>query len=171
MQKEVSIALGVVSFVLMVTFAYLFHNKLKTFKKYGYLGVFMISLIGNIAIFSPSAPLISMLAGSLYNPWVVGFIAALGAVIGETLSYLIGNAAGQTSFTELPYYETIQRFMERNGFLTLFAFAAIPNPFFDAVGLLAGATGFPFWLFVVASFLGKICKFTFFAFVGTKFLK
>ena len=99
MEKAISYALAIVSVILMVV-AFMYRNKLGRFKKYGYLGIFIISLIGNVAFFSPSAPIISAAGGSIYNPWFVGAVAALGAVIGEMFTYVLGSAAKETNITE-----------------------------------------------------------------------
>lgn len=170
MEKAISYALAIVSVILMVV-AFMYRNKLGRFKKYGYLGIFIISLIGNVAFFSPSAPIISAAGGSIYNPWFVGAVAALGAVIGEMFTYVLGSAAKETNITESKLYELMKSYMEKNGFLTLVVLACVPNPFFDLAGLVAGATGFPLWQFFVASYIGKFLKFTFFAFIGKRFLK
>ena len=43
--------------------------------------------------------------------------------------------------------------------MTVFMFAAIPNPLFDVAGVVAGSVGYPFKRFVVACWLGKATKF------------
>jgi membrane protein YqaA with SNARE-associated domain len=44
----------------------------------------------------------------------------------------------------------------------------VPNPFFDAMGLLAGTLRYSWWKFALACFLGKAVKFLVAALVGTE---
>jgi len=46
----------------------------------------------------------------------------------------------------------------------------IPNPFFDAVGIIAGALRLPLWVFLVACFLGKAIRFWLIASLGETLL-
>jgi membrane protein YqaA with SNARE-associated domain len=166
MDKTFQMFLGVVSIVLMII-AFLYRNKLGQFKKYGYLGIFLISAIGNVAILSPAAPVISALGATIYHPILSSFLTALGAVTGELLSYFIG-AAGQNYIPDSDWNTKINQFMKINGSLTIFVLSVIPNPFFDIAGITAGATNFPFWKFVLLSFFGKWIKFGLFALAGKK---
>lgn len=166
---EIKLVLGIFSLVAMVV-AFLYRNRLRYFEKYGYLGIFIISVIGNIAIFSPTAPLASVLGGSIYNPWIVSFVTALGAVVGEMASYSIGYV-GENSIQDYTWYDKIKHFMELNGALTIFLVSAIPNPLFDLVGIIAGATNYPLRQFIIISFLGKWIKYGIFALAGHTLIK
>lgn len=145
--------------------AFLYRNRLRYFEKYGYLGIFIISVIGNIAVFSPTAPLASILGGSMYNPWIVSFVTTLGAVVGEMASYIVGYA-GENTIQHYTWYDRIKQYMEMNGTLTIFLLSVIPNPLFDLVGIIAGATNYPLRQFIIISFLGKWIKYGIFAFLG-----
>ena len=59
-------------------------------------------------------------------------------------------------------------FMKKNGFLTIFILAIIPNPFFDLAGVFAGFTGYPLKRFILATILGKTIKFVLLALLGMK---
>jgi membrane protein YqaA with SNARE-associated domain len=166
MEKEIQLVLGIVSIVLMIV-AFLYRNKLGQFKKYGYLGIFLISAIGNMAILSPAAPMVAALGATIYHPVIVSFITTLGAVTGELLSYFIGSA-GQTYIPDSEWNTKITHFMKINGSITLFVLSVIPNPFFDVAGIAAGATNYPLWKFIVISFFGKWIKFGLFALMGKK---
>jgi len=163
---KLQLFLGVVSVGLMII-AFFYRNKMGQFKKYGYLGIFIISAIGNVAILSPAAPMIAGLGATVYHPLIVSFVTTLGAVTGELLSYFIGSA-GQNYIPESEWNTKINHFMKINGTLTLFVLSVIPNPFFDLAGIAAGATNYPLWEFIVISFFGKWIKFTIFALMGKK---
>jgi len=40
----------------------------------------------------------------------------------------------------------------------MFCMAALPNPFFDVAGVIAGVVRMPLWKFFVAVLLGKVIK-------------
>jgi len=166
MYKEIQMFLGIFSIVLMIV-AFLYRNKLGQFKKYGYLGIFLISATGNVLILSPVAPIVAALGGTVYHPLIASFITTLGAVTGELLSYFIGSA-GQHYIPDSKWSTNINHFMKMNGAITIFVLSAIPNPFFDLAGIAAGATDFPLWKFILLSFFGKWIKFGIFALMGKK---
>jgi membrane protein YqaA with SNARE-associated domain len=168
MDNKLDLFLGVVSVVLMIL-AFLYRNKLGQFKKYGYLGIFLISAIGNVAILSPAAPMIAALGATLYHPLIASFITALGAVTGELLSYFIGSAT-HSYLPDSEWNTKINHYMKINGAITIFVLSVIPNPFFDLAGLAAGATNYPLWEFIIISFFGKWIKFGIFALMGKKYI-
>jgi membrane protein YqaA with SNARE-associated domain len=45
-------------------------------------------------------------------------------------------------------------------------FAAVPNPFFDIVGVVAGSLSYPARRFLVACIIGNITKYLLLAFLG-----
>jgi len=58
---------------------------------YGYVGAFLVCILGNISIFIhiPFA-LIVYAFGSMLNPLLLGLVSGLGSTIGEMVSYHIG---------------------------------------------------------------------------------
>jgi membrane protein YqaA with SNARE-associated domain len=61
----------------------------------------------------------------------------------------------------------LQGAMRRYGAVVVFLGAFIPNPLFDAIGVIAGATRTSLWLFCSACFAGKALRFGIVAFGGT----
>ena len=58
---------------------------------YGYIGVFLASLIGNATIILPLPTLfVIFVAGSILSPFWVGIAGGIGAAIGEMTAYLLG---------------------------------------------------------------------------------
>ena len=156
--------------ILILLLGFLYMKDLKKFKKYGYLGIFIISFLGSVSIFSPAAPMAAIYAGTIYNPFLVSFVSALGAICGDAPGYGIGYG-GQLLIPQSEWYDRIKYFMELNGAITIFVLSSVPNPFFDLAGIAAGATNFPFWQFILISFIGKWIKFTMFSFFGKTFKK
>jgi membrane protein YqaA with SNARE-associated domain len=147
---------------------YLFRNQLSRFSSYGYLGLFVVSVVGNATILLPMPSLAAtFVAGRILNPWLVGLVSAAGMSIGELSGYLAGY--GGTAIVEAKNrerHERLEVWMRRHGFLTIVVLAAIPNPLFDLAGVAAGMLRFPLWYFVLACFLGKLIKGIAFAFAG-----
>ena len=60
--------------------------------------------------------------------------------------------------------------MKKNGSLTVFILAAIPNPFFDLAGVAAGSLKMPVVRFFIFCWMGEIVKMGIFAFAGASTL-
>ena len=133
---------------------------------YGYLGVFIVAVIGNATVFLP-VPGIAMVfaSGSVLNPLIVGLVSGVGEPLGELTGYMAGFG-GSAVFEERDRYERLKGWMKRHGFLTLLVLSAIPNPLFDLAGMTAGALKYPVWKFLLACWIGKTVKAVAIAFLG-----
>ena len=121
----------------------------------GYLGGLVVMLLGNATIILPAPGLTIVFAlGSSLNPFLLGLSAGVGACLGELTGYLAG-ASGQAIVKNRDVYRRIKKWMDRYGLGALFVFAAIPNPFFDLAGILAGILGFKWWRFLLVCWAGK----------------
>ncbi len=124
---------------------------------YGYLGVFLVSMIGSSTIiFILPTDIIVFAAGAILNPFLVGIVAGLGEAIGEVVGYVLG--LGGRKIIDKKYKKDIKkwekRFKKYGGFLIIVLFAATPLPD-DIVGIIGGALKYPFKKFLLASFIGK----------------
>jgi membrane protein YqaA with SNARE-associated domain len=151
--------------VVLIILTFVYRNKIKQLKRFGYLGIFLISLASSISIVSAAGPMVTIAGGTMYNVWLVGLIAALGSSIGDILPYNLGTS-GTSSLQQHSWFATIDKYMDRYGGLTVFLMAAVPNPFFDVASVAAGLSNFGLLPFLIVSFAGKILKYTFFAYVG-----
>jgi len=130
-------------------------------KSYGYLGAFLISLIGNATVLLPGIvlPILSGLGIVLYpvdglvGPVVVGLAGGAGAAIGEIVGYMVGFS-GRGIVENNKLYERLVGWVRRWGTLAIFIFTLVPL-FFDLVGLAAGVLRFPLWKFVLICWLGR----------------
>ncbi|NIO44628.1 MAG: hypothetical protein GTN36_03700 [Candidatus Aenigmarchaeota archaeon] len=127
-------------------------------EKYGYFGIFIISLTeASTIIFPLPFSIIIFGAGSILNPLLVGFSAGLGAAIGEFTGYALG--LGGRKVIEKKYKKHIEKtekmFQKYGGFLVIVLFAATPLPD-DIVGLLGGTLKYPLKKFFIATLIGKI---------------
>jgi len=161
------ISLITISSVLLLSAVIYFTGGLSgDFAAYGYLGVFLISILGSAVILVPvpSMPVV-LIMGAILNPWLVGLMAGLGEPIGEIACYMAGYS-GRTSMENRRFYVKLKDWMKRRGSLVLFLFACTPNPTFDLAGVAAGALRYPFWKYLLMLFLGKTAKGLFIAFAG-----
>lgn len=159
--------LGALLIVVLITVVILLlRDRLTEYERYGYLGVFITTLLGSATVVLPVPGLAFVyLGGSIWNPVLVGLVAGLGDAMGEATGYLAGYA-GQGLVEDQRLYIRFENWMRRNGFLTILVLSAIPNPFFDLAGIAAGASGFPGRWFFLAAWIGKTIKDVAFAFAG-----
>lgn len=164
--KYFFIFLSVVISVLIIVF----RDKLAGLAGYGYFGIFLINLIGSATILIPTpAIMATFVGGGIYNPFFVGILSGIGASIGETTGYLAGYG-GSALIKESKNYKRVEKWMNINGFATIFVLACIPNPFFDLTGLFAGATKYSFKKYFLAVVLGKILRFIGIALLGNRLI-
>ncbi|NIM46652.1 MAG: hypothetical protein GTN40_00625 [Candidatus Aenigmarchaeota archaeon] len=124
---------------------------------YGYLGVFLVSLIGSSTIiFILPTDIIVFAAGAILDPLLVGILAGLGEAIGEIVGYVLG--LGGRKIINKKYKKDIKKwekkFKKYGGFFIIVLFAATPLPD-DIVGIIGGTLRYPFKKFLLASFIGK----------------
>lgn len=157
---------------ITITFLVLFfRNSLKGLGSLGYLGIFLLSMLGNATIIFPvPSVLAAFLGGSILNPFWVGIIAALGATIGEFTGYLAGYG-GRAVIENPQKLKKIEKWMEKYGLWTIFMLAIIPNPLFDLAGIASGMFHLPVWKFFFSTWAGKIIKFLGFSYLGAGSLK
>lgn len=156
--------IGIALLLFVITVGFIFRNKLYYLKKYGILGIFLMTLISNAAILAPIGPIVSVIGGRVYSPWFVGIIAATGSILGEILVYNVGRI---TTNTDEKWYNTIKHFMENNGFPTIVLVTSIPNPLINISAVVAGSIDYPMWKFLIATFIGNWIQFTICASLGS----
>jgi uncharacterized membrane protein YdjX (TVP38/TMEM64 family) len=136
-------------------------------KSSGYVGVFLMALIGSA---SPVWPLpgswaIFIAAGLGLNPIILGLIGGIGEPIGELTGYTAGFG-GQIALQRFKRYKQIENWMRRWGGPTIFVVSAIPNFFIKAATIAAGGLRYPLWKFFIFCWAGKTIKSLAFAFAG-----
>ncbi len=135
----------------------------------GYPGVFLVMLISGCSIIFPVPGQAAILAaGAIWNPFLVGISAGLGNATGEFTGYLVGRAAGAAVERRQPpsWWGMLHTWLARYGFFAILAIAMVPNPVFDAVGLVAGSLDYPPRRFWLACAIGNSIKYTALAYLG-----
>lgn len=146
---------------------FIFQDEIKKLESLGYLGVFLISMLGNATMIlpAPSLALIFALGGVLTSPLLVGLVAGLGSTFGELTGFLAGYG-GSGMVEKNKVYKKVETTINKHGLWVIFVLAIIPNPLFDVAGLVAGATGIKLWKFFVVTLAGKTIKTIIFAYAG-----
>lgn len=132
------------------------------FQKYGYLGAFLISLIGNASVFLFMGTVLPVLVsiGAIIYPASgmlgligVGLAGGIGAGIGEMVGYLVGYS-GRGVVEKSEKYEKLVNRVKNKGAIGVFFFSMFPFVF-DVVAIAAGALRIPLWQFVIACWAGR----------------
>lgn len=100
--------------------------------QYGYIGIFLISLISNGTIIFP-VPYLIVLYGlgtsNLFNPLLVGIVSGFGATLGELTLYLLASLGRYVLPKEYRMKaEKMKLLIDKYGPIIIFIFAATPLP-------------------------------------------
>ncbi|MCL5611554.1 MAG: VTT domain-containing protein [Chloroflexi bacterium] len=147
-------------------YIYSIRDHVKDFAAYGYPGIFLITLLANATVFLPAPGVAVVFAmGSIFNPLGIALAAGTGGALGELTGYLAGFS-GQAVVEKTDLFNRIQPWVKKYGGWAILVFSAIPNPFFDVAGVVAGISKMPFWKFLIFCWIGQIIKMAMFAYAG-----
>ena len=156
---------GVAATVLMAFAVVYFWEFVRGLETYGYLGAFLISVLGGATFIVP-VPMLAVvfaLGGVMKYTWLVGIAAALGETVGALTIYMTGYGGGVAFYNSKhgkiqAIYDRLMRLMERRGSIALFLLAAVLNPFFYPAALAAGALRFGVRKYFLLTWGGKTIK-------------
>lgn len=161
--------LGMLIAVIALTlFVYSIRDRADILQRYGYPGIFLLSVLANATIILPAPGLAFVYgAGTLasLSPLGVGLAAGLGATLGELSGYMAGFS-GQAVIENRALYERLVNGMRRYGVVAIVVLAFLPLPIFDLAGVAAGALRLPVSRFLIYCALGKIPKMILVALAG-----
>jgi membrane protein YqaA with SNARE-associated domain len=172
--------LGLLLTVGLAAVIVVFWNDVQKIGNYGYLGAFIISLLGGATYIAPvpMTPVIFSLGtvlkpsyAPILGPVFVGIAAGLGETLGGLTVYMTGYGGGTALATTnhlkiRAVYARVLRWIEKRGALILFLLSATLNPFFYPAGLAAGAVRFGIWKYFFICLVGKTIKGMTVAFAG-----
>ncbi|MDW8044856.1 MAG: VTT domain-containing protein [Nitrososphaerota archaeon] len=126
---------------------------------YGYIGVFVSSLLTHFMIFVPAPYLIPVALTSLnpsFDPLLVALSSASGATIAKTVVFRV-SYEGQRLLDERTRkkIKPLQTLIGKYGWIAAFLAAATPIPD-DIVYITLGFTKYSLWRFIIATFSGKM---------------
>jgi membrane protein YqaA with SNARE-associated domain len=152
-------------------FLYTIRDQLVGLEKYGYPGIFLISILANATVIIPLPGIVITSAmGAVFNPLGVAIAAGCGAALGEISGYLAGFS-GQAVIERRDWHEKFVNWMQKYGDITILVLAFVPNPLFDMAGITAGALKLPLWRFLLWTSIGKIFKMLVFAYGGASIIR
>ena len=167
-----SVAVLLVYFVLSILFPNLvspfgvIYNWLLDFSLLlGYLGAFLISAIGNATILVPFPYIgVAFILGGLrdeltlafvFDPWLIGIVSGIGAMIGEMTGYFIGYGGGKLiDEDQTSAFKSFVDSHPRATPLVVWFLAATPIPD-DVMVIPLGAARYSWWKVALAQLIGK----------------
>lgn len=163
------VAVGL-SFVLH---QFLPEEELERFAKWGYSGVFLVTLVSSLSIVMPlPGTVVVIAAAEIWNTPLIALVASIGGTLGEISGYVLGY--GGRTFVSPERSETYQKaetWMKRHGGLTIFLFALIPFFIFDFVGIAAGVLRYPVKRFLFFAWLGRLPRSLIECYIGASLLE
>ncbi|MFW6126368.1 MAG: YqaA family protein, partial [Chloroflexota bacterium] len=141
---------------------YLFAPSLSAFARYGYLGAFLVTLVCSASIFFPTPGFIivfAMVVSPAFSWPLVALAAGVGGGLGEATAYLLGYGGNVIVVPEKwERYRRAEAWTRRYGAVAVFVFSLAPFLPFDLAGIVAGATRYPFWKFLLATLAGRLIR-------------
>jgi len=127
--------------------------------QYGYLGVFVVSLVGASSVILPlpyTIIIFSIGASQTLNPFLVAIAGGAGSAVGEFFGYLLGYygraVVSEERKRKMNYF---LRVFNRYGAITIFLFALLPLPD-DLLFIPLGIMRYSFTRAFVPTFIGKM---------------
>ncbi len=161
----------IIALFLLTIFLLQSRSKIREFEKFGYAGIFFVSILSNATLIMPIPGVVFTSAmGAVFNPLWVALAAGCGAALGELTGYLAGYS-GQFVIEKKDWYQKLTQWMKKYGNLTVLVMAFIPNPLFDLTGIAAGALKMPIARFLFWCVIGKILKMLVFALTGSSVMQ
>ncbi len=159
--------------ILISIWIYSVRDQAVALAKYGYPGIFILSILANATIILPAPGILFVFTmGAVFNPMGVAIAAGAGAAIGELTGYMIGFS-GQGIVEKTETYDKVFGWMEKHHRfrnLIILALAFIPNPLFDLAGIAAGTLKIHVLTFLFFTFIGKTLKMIIIAYAGASWL-
>ena len=145
---------------------YLLGDQVQKFAAFGYPGIFLIVLLSYATILLPVPGMAIVFSMSgVFHPLGVALAAATGGALGELSGYLAGYS-GRAVIENWKRYDKITAWVRKHGGPAILLLAAIPNPFFDLVGVAAGVLKMPVHKFLLWCWPGQIIKMLYVAYAG-----
>ena len=164
--------IGIILTAAIVVAVVFYWDRLQGLGNYGYIGAFLISIVGGATIIAPipMTPVVFTLGAvtkpvfaPFLGPIFIGIAAGMGETIGGVAIYMMGYG-GAAAIMDRKYgrlqklYEWLMGWMQRRGSLVLFILSAVLNPFFYPAAIAAGALRFNVQRYVLVCMAGKIIK-------------
>src|SRR4030042_1873823 len=164
-------AIGLVLILALCVLVIIYWDYIQRAGRYGYLGVFIVSIITGGTILIPVPGLLVVFTlGSILEPYIVGALAGIGEAIGSIIIYLTGYG-GHSGVKKLEAIDNrftvkFEDWLRRRGSIAVFAMSSIINPLFFPFTAIAGAMRFGLPKFFFLCWAGKTIKSMAVAYLG-----
>ncbi len=153
--------------VLIVVLIIIFSEEIEKLAAFGYAGAFFIAVLGSATIVLPSPAFAAIIAMAAYfDPVLLGIVAGIGSGIGELTGYVAGQGTRNILNSHIKESKKIEDFVRKYNVIAVFILAFIPNPLFDAAGLVAGGLKIKWWKFLIACIAGRVLRYVLLAVLG-----
>ena len=98
------------------------------------------------------------------------FGKSFAATLGDSLSFVFGFSGRHLANKKLQkkeWFQILSMYFGKYGDILLFALALIPNPIFDAIGLVAGVFAYNFFRFFAIVWVGRFIRYFLLASFGS----
>ena len=146
------------SMTLTEIFVSIIMNSQNFVHKWGYLGIFIVSLVGSASIIFPVPIFVILFTfGAIFNPLLVALAGALGSSIGSLTSYFLGLGGKEIleDKHEKKLNDIKKTFKKYGAPFWIFIAHATPLPD-DIVGIFCGMIRYDFKKYFIAVFLGQL---------------
>ena len=156
--------IALIIFIFVSWLAWKLKDVLKEWMPLTLIGLLLICFVMNSTVLLPSSSLLVVLEYSyVLNPTSVIMVGTIGASLGELTGYMVG-AEGTSLVRRFKKVSNLTKFREHS-FLWVMLFAFIPFPVFDVAGIMAGSIRMNPFKFLLASFIGKAVKMSFYVWI------
>ena len=148
-------------------------EELKSLSRYGYGGVFLVTLVSSMSIILPlPGTLVVIAAAEIWNTPLVALVASVGGTLGELSGYVVGYGGRAVVAPEhSDRYRLAESWMKRYGGFAIFLFAIVPFFIFDFVGIAAGVFRYPVKRFLLFAWLGRLPRSMIECYIGASLLE
>jgi membrane protein YqaA with SNARE-associated domain len=159
------------SSLLIIFLTFYFRDEFLRLGSFGLLGIFIVNIIGSATLFLPAPGFASVIAGGIvFSPLLVAVVAALGSAIGDMVGYVLGKSGKEVFLKKDSFwYSIIKEIFHKFGFVLIVFFSFIPNPFFDAIGIVAGLFSYNPIRFFAYVLIGRFLRNLMLAYLGSIF--
>jgi len=154
--RRMDLLLAMVAVILALGSALWLHHYRSIISNYrpSYILLFIATLLGSSTVFTPAPNIPTILIHASMLPHIpVAILGGLGWGLGEVTGYFMGRTGRLQIEGISPRF---QFFWTHFRPILIFVFACIPNPFYDAVGVLAGSLRVSIREFLAMTILGRI---------------
>ncbi|GAB6078023.1 YqaA family protein [Hydrogenobaculum acidophilum] len=133
-------------------------------KHYGYVGVFVVGFTQSIIQPVPVLPFMLVSQKLDLNPWMIGVVGVISNVLGAIVSYWLGFFAGDRfvkMFLSQKQYIKAEALFNKYGI-----FAILIGEPYKAICWMSGILKFPFYRFIIATFISRVLHTLIYIFIG-----